>query len=149
MSDGEISNQNKRELEASQNQPSNSRQGQMEQVLIRGEVYQGSLPDPEMLMRYKNADPSFPDRIVKMAENHNAADVHMKNGYVFSATAIPILGQVFTFLLGVGSLCVCVYLAGKGYTGEAIAAVIAGFSPIIINALKSFKQNGHSKKNDS
>jgi uncharacterized membrane protein len=107
---------------------------------FQGEIFQGPLPDPEMLEKYKNADPSFPERIVKMAEDHNAADVGIKKSFSFSNTVIPIAGQVFTFLLGAGSLFTCIYLAEKGYTGSAIAAVAAGFAPIIINALKGFRQ---------
>lgn len=145
MSDEKTNNRNNSESTAPENQSLGPYQGM---VSIRGELYEGPLPNPEMLAGFKNIDPSFPDRIVKMAENHNAADVHMKRGFVFSTTVIPIAGQIFTFLLGVGSLCVCVYLATKGLTGGAIAVVIAGFAPIIINAIKSFMQNGHSKQDD-
>jgi uncharacterized membrane protein len=142
----EIANdQNKKKLADSQNQPLGPYQGM---VSIRGEIFQGPFPDPEMLMRYKNADSSFPERIVKMAEKHNYADVGIKKSFIFSNTVIPILGQIFTFLLGAGSLYTCLYLANKGLTGGAIAAVVAGFAPIIINALKSFRQNGQSKQND-
>ena len=97
-----------------------------------------------MLEKYKNANPTFPERIVKMAEKHNAADVGIKKSFSFSSTVIPMLGQIFTFLLGAGSLYACVRLIEKGYAGGAIATVIAGFSPIIINALKGFRKNGHS-----
>jgi len=38
---------------------------------FQGEIFQGPLPDPEMLEKYKNADPSFPERIVRMAEEQN------------------------------------------------------------------------------
>jgi len=127
------------------NQPTNPRQELI--AAFQGEIYQGPLPDPEMLEKYKNADPSFPERIVKMAEEQNAADVGIKKSFSFSNTVIPILGQIFTFLLSAGSLCTCLYLAEKGYAGGAIAAIAAGFAPIIINALKGFKQNNQSIKN--
>jgi len=50
---------------------------QQEQPVIqtREEYYQGPLPDPNTLIMYKSTDPSFPERIMKMAEAHNAADV--------------------------------------------------------------------------
>jgi uncharacterized membrane protein len=151
MSAEKTNNQNKDELTATRNQLQNSPYKQLEQMEMSfsGEIYHGPLPDPEMLEKYKNADPSFPNRIVKMAENHNAADVGIKKGMTFSTTIIPVMGQLFTFLLGAGSLTVCVYLAQKGFTGGAIAAVVAGFAPIIINALKGFKQNDHSKQNNN
>jgi hypothetical protein len=80
-----------------------------------------------------------------MAENHNAVDVEAKKSIYKSNLFVPIIGQIFTFLLGAGSLCACVYLASKGLAGGAITAMIAGFSPIVINALKNFRQNGQSK----
>jgi uncharacterized membrane protein len=129
---------------ASQNQLQNLQQDQM--VSIREEIYRGPLPEPETLERYKNADPSFPERIMEMAENHNAADVQTKKRISLSNLIIPIIGQVFTFLLGGGSLYVCVKLAEKGYTGGSIAAIAAGFAPIIINALRGFKQNNQNIK---
>ena len=146
MPDKIINSQNKKELEASQIDPP-----ELGRVVatISGEMYSGPLPDPEMLDRYKNADPSFPERIVKMAEKHNAADVGIKKSFVFSNTIIPIAGQVFTFLLGIGCLLTCIYLANKGLAGGAIAVIVAGFSPIIINALKSFRHNGNEKQNQN
>jgi len=102
--------------------------------------FQGPLPDPEMLEQYKNADPSFPERIMKMAEDHNAADVVAKNRISFSNLIIPIIGQVFTLILGAGGILACIYLAKAGYTGAAIAAIAGSFSPIIIGAFKSLRR---------
>jgi len=97
------------------------------------------IPDPDVLERYKNADPSFPERIMKMAEEHNAADVVTKNRISLSTLVIPIIGQVFTLILGVAGILACVYLAKAGYTGPAIAAIVGSFSPIIIGALKGLR----------
>ena len=104
------------------------------------ETYQGPLPDPIMLERYKNADPSFPERIVCMAEAHNAADVRTKNRISLSNLLIPIIGQVFTLLLGAGGILACIYLAKSGYPEGAIAAIVGSFSPIIINAIKGLRR---------
>ena len=93
-----------------------------------------------MLEQYKNADPSFPERIMKMAEDHNAADVVAKNRISFSNLIIPIIGQVFTLILGAGGILACIYLAKAGYTGAAIAAIAGSFSPIIIGAFKSLRR---------
>ena len=93
------------------------------------ELVSGPLPDPDILERYKNADPSFPERIMKMAEAHNAADVVVKNRILLSNLAVPIIGQVFTLILGVGGIVACVYLASAGYTGPAIATIAGSFSP--------------------
>jgi uncharacterized membrane protein len=104
------------------------------------EFFQGPLPDPEMLVRYKNADASFPERIMRMAEAHNAADIVTKNRISLSNLIVPIIGQVFTLILGVSSITACIYLAQSGYTGAAIAAIAGGFSPMIISAFKNLRQ---------
>ena len=125
----------------SQNVPSQSDQ---HIVLTRQEIsetFQGPLPDPMMLERYKNADPSFPERIMRMAEAHNAADIKTKNRISLSNLIIPIIGQVFTLLLGTGGILACIYLARAGYTGGAIAAIVGSFSPMVINAFKGLRQS--------
>jgi len=96
-----------------------------------------------MLIRYKGADPSFPERIMQMAESHNAADVVTKNRISFSNLIVPIIGQVFTLILGAGGILACIYLAKSGYTGAAIAAIAGSFSPIIIGAFKNLQRNPH------
>jgi uncharacterized membrane protein len=96
-----------------------------------------------MLGRYKNADPSFPERIMRMAEAHNAADIKTKNRISLSNLIIPVIGQVFTLMLGGGGIVACVYLAKAGFTGGAIAAIVGSFSPIVINAFNGLR---HEKK---
>jgi uncharacterized membrane protein len=103
-------------------------------------VFQGPLPAPDVLEKYQSADPSFPERIMKMAEAHNEADVLTKKRISFSNLIVPIIGQISTILLCAGSFLACIYLAKSGYSGAAIAAVIGGLSPIIIGAFKNFGQ---------
>jgi uncharacterized membrane protein len=95
-----------------------------------------------MLERYKNADPSFPERIMRMAEAHNTADVRTKNRISLSNLIVPIIGQVFTLTLtlGAGGIIACVYLARAGFTGGAIATIVGSFSPMVINAFRGLRQ---------
>jgi hypothetical protein len=95
-----------------------------------------------MLEKYRNADPSFPERIMRMAEAHNAADVITKNRISLSNLIVPIIGQVFTLLLGAGGIFACIYLANAGYTGPAIAIIVSSFSPIIIGAFRNLRRKG-------
>ena len=137
MPSGKTSKRLRRELMANQ-------LGNMQANLIRREeqieFMQGPLPDPVILERYKNADPSFPERIMRMAEAHNAADVAMKHRISMSNLIVPIIGQIFTLILGAGGVAACVYLAKAGYTAVAIAAVAAGFSPIVIGAFRNLRR---------
>jgi uncharacterized membrane protein len=104
------------------------------------ELFSGPLPEPEMLERYKNADPSFPERIMRMAEAHNAADVKTKDRISLSNLIVPVIGQVFTLILGAGGIAACVYLAKSGFTGGAVAAIVSSFSPMVINAFRGLRQ---------
>jgi uncharacterized membrane protein len=92
-----------------------------------------------MLEKYKKADPSFPERIMRMAEAHNVADITAKNRISLSNLIIPVIGQVFTLILGGGGIIACVYLAEAGFTGGAIAAIMGSFSPMVINAFKGLR----------
>jgi uncharacterized membrane protein len=104
------------------------------------ELFQGPLPEPETLEKYKNAGPSFPERIMCMAEAHNAADVKTKDRISLSNLIVPIIGQVFTLILGAGGIIACIYLAKAGFAGGAIAAIVGSFSPMVINALRGLRQ---------
>ena len=108
------------------------------------ETYIGPLPNPLFLEKYKSIDPSFPERVMKMAEAHNAADVTTKSRISMSHLIAPIMGQVLTFLLGAGGILACIYLARAGYTGPSIAAVASAFSPIAIRAIRSIRHKADS-----
>ncbi|MDR0635815.1 MAG: hypothetical protein LBF87_01900 [Treponema sp.] len=120
--------------------PATQHPQQVVQAVQTSELYSGPLPDPETLERYKNADPSFPERIMRMAEAHNAADIKTKNRISLSNLIIPVIGQVFTLILGGGGIMACVYLAKAGFTGGAIAAIVSSFSPMVINAFKGLRE---------
>jgi uncharacterized membrane protein len=142
MPSGKASKRIRRENMA--NQASNLQQQNIQElILTQQEVsasFQGPLPDPIMLENYKNADPSFPERIMRMAEAHNIADTKTKNRISLSNLIIPIIGQVFTLILGISGILACLYLAKSGYTGGAIAIIVGSFSPMIINAFKGLRQ---------
>jgi uncharacterized membrane protein len=99
-------------------------------------LFSGPLPPPAVLKGYGEVDPQYPERIFKMAEAYSAADVKERNA---ESLAI-ILGMAFSFAICLGGLVACFVLALKGMTAESITAAVAGISPIVINALSSFKR---------
>jgi uncharacterized membrane protein len=103
------------------------------------ELYLGPLPEPEVLEKYKTSDPSFPERIMRMSEAHNEADVRTKNRISLVNLVVPITGQVFTLLLGARGILACVFLSVAGYTGGAVASIITSFSPMVISALRGLR----------
>jgi Predicted membrane protein len=106
----------------------------------QSEIYEGPLPHPDIVKAFKEIDPSFPDRIFSMAEKHADADIRMQDRISKANLITPILGQIFTFLLGALGIGAGVFLAMKGMTGGAIASIIGGFSPIVINALRNLRK---------
>ena len=137
MPSGKVSKRHRKELMVNQSQ--DNQPTVIEE--IHGEIFRsGPIPDPETLTGYKNADPSFPERIMRMAEAHNSADVVAKNRISFSNLIVPILGQIFTVVLAVIGTLACIYLAKAGYTGPAIASIVSCYSPIIIGAFKNLRK---------
>jgi len=93
------------------------------------EIYQGPIPHPEILKKFGEVHPSYPERILKMAEDTNAAAI--KTG---------VRGQVFSFILGLSGFGVAALLAFNGLEGGAIAAAIGGVAPIIVAALGNLRK---------
>ena len=131
----------RKELMANQIQPpAQSQQQEIAQHIHQELMYSGPIPAPETLEGYKKTDPSYPERIMKMAEAHNAADVTAKNRISLSDLITPLIGQVFTLILGAGGILACIYLAMAGYTLPAIVAVVGGFSPVAAGAFKTIRR---------
>jgi len=80
------------------------------QALLEQEIFSGPLPPPDTLKGYREISPDYPERLMKMAEAHAAADVHRKYKEPFNIT----LGQVFSFVLGFSGFGLSALLALKG-----------------------------------
>ena len=109
-------------------------------IIQQSLLYQGPIPDPDILRKFKEIDSSYPDRIFKMAEGHSKSADKERNRASFAMVAIPIIGQILTFLLGVSSLALSAFLILKGFPIASIIPLIAGFSPILIEAIKKIKK---------
>lgn len=107
---------------------------------MKQELYIGALPHPDILKGFKEIDEAFPNRIFTMTEKYVEADIFEQKKRAWRNFIVPILGQVFTFLLGLGGMGCGVLLALKGMEAGAVAAIVAGFSPILIQAIKSLKK---------
>lgn len=102
-------------------------------------TFSGPLPPPEILEGYRNIDTSFPERIMMMAEAHNAADVEIKKDITKAQVKSIARGQHYSFIIAISSMVVGTILAILGLTGTAIAAIIASIGSIVIAAIGSFK----------
>ena len=113
---------------------------QLLEIIERSQTFSGPLPHPDILTRYGDIKSDLPERITKMAEDHNRADVRTKDRFSFAMSFATIAGSIFTFLLGAGSIAAGIWLAILGEPGSSIAAIITGFAPIVIAAFGNLKQ---------
>jgi uncharacterized membrane protein len=104
-----------------------------EQLIIR--QYNGPIPPASELEQLKAVDPSFPDRVMRIAEAHAAADIRKKDRFSIA----PIIGQIASLLISCFGFGVAVLFGLKGIEAGAITATIGGIAPIVIAALTNLK----------
>jgi uncharacterized membrane protein len=110
----------------------------------RRELYSGPIPPPDLLKKFGDIDPSFPERLMRMTEDNNKADVVMRNRFSLTGLVVPILGQIFSFLISCIGFSVAVLFGLKGIEIGAITAAIGGIAPVVVAALANLKSK--SKK---
>ena len=109
---------------------------QLQALLGQQEIFSGPLPPPDTLKGYEKVNPDYPERLMKMAEAHAAADVHQKYREPFNVT----LGQVFSFALGLSGFGLSAFLALRGLGAGAIAVAIGGVAPIVVAAIGNLRK---------
>lgn len=94
-------------------------------------IYQGPLPHPDVLKGYAEVDPSFPDRVIGMAENQSLHRQNLENKVIDANIKNERRGSIFAFIIclviSVGAL-VLLY-NGKSLTG--MAALITAVGSIV------------------
>ena len=106
------------------------------------ELYSGPIPSPALMKGYAEIDPTFPDRILRMAEKSNDADIEDQHSIVRSDNFSRVFGQVLSFFLGCAGLFVAYRLARLNYASAAIiTAALSGVAPILIVAIQSNKRD--------
>lgn len=108
--------------------------------LVAGEIYNGPLPHPDILKGFQEVNSEYPDRIFKMAEEYSASNIRIQERITKANIVIPILGQVFTFLIVIIGMGAGIFFALKGYSAASITSIIGGFAPILISAIQNMKQ---------
>jgi uncharacterized membrane protein len=78
------------------------------------ELYFGPIPHPDLVKKFGDIDPSFPERIMRMTEDNNKADVTMRNRFSLAGLAVPLLGQIFSFLISCIGFGVAILFGLKG-----------------------------------
>ena len=88
---------------------------ELRQLTIASQYIHGPIPSPDILSNYSKADPSFPERIMKMAESeikHRQemdrkaleADIVMTKVEVKTEAIATIAGQILGFLIAITAI---------------------------------------------
>lgn len=89
--------------------------------------YQGPLPDPEMLLRYKEVHADFPERILQMAEKSAESRIELQHKKLDGQIKIQSRGQHYALIIGIVALLTA---SGLTYLGHEIAGSIIGVGGI-------------------
>ena len=88
--------------------------------------YQGIIPSPEMMEKYKGVDETLPGRLVTLTEDEAAHRRGIENKITTHAFVTTLIGQIFAFL-AVGLICGLSYMFminGNAEAGKYIAISI-------------------------
>jgi uncharacterized membrane protein len=119
--------------------------------------YQGVIPPPDMLEKFKKLDPTLPERLVRMAEislenatkeleyarelklmelGNQKEDLQRKDFEARSVSKYDFRAQIIIIAMVVIVLGVAVLLGMVGLSGIAYVVVAGGFATIVTAAIK-------------
>lgn len=101
----------------------------------------GPLPHPSILADYAKVNPSFPERIMKMAEDNNRANIEHEELYLTEMLKIKKRGLTLSFTLGLLSLTAGVIFAFFNLSSVSITAILGGLAPILVASISSVKNS--------
>lgn len=109
--------------------------------------YRGPLPHPSILADYAKVDSSFPERIMKMAEDNNRAAIDHEELYLTEMLKIKKRGLTLSFSLGLLSLIAGVVFAFFDLSAVSITAILGGIAPILVASISSVKNSNEDNSN--
>ncbi|MEA3277059.1 MAG: DUF2335 domain-containing protein [Pseudomonadota bacterium] len=89
--------------------------------------FSGPLPPPEILQHYKEIEPDFPERILRLTEGEAAHRRELNMKALGVDRLETVLGQVFGFLVALAAFATAGVL---GYLGHPAASTIVGGATI-------------------
>jgi uncharacterized membrane protein len=96
--------------------------------------YSGPIPPASEMMKYEEACPGLPSRIMEMAEKQSAHRQHIEAIAIKASSRNSTLGVIFAFLLAIATLCIgglCIFLDKDGLGtligGAGLASIVGAF----------------------
>lgn len=96
--------------------------------------YLGPIPPPEMLQSYAAINSTFPERIIKMAEEQQQHRMFLEKQVIPKRESLNSRGQIFAFIIGIFGLSCGTYCIIKG---QPVAGVTIG-GTIIVSLVTAF-----------
>lgn len=95
---------------------------------ITASFHSGPLPDPETLRQYGDISEGFPERIIVTYEKEVQHRHRIERETRFW---LPLVGQIFAFLLCLAALGISLYLAVNRQPIESIATVLIALGSLV------------------
>ena len=89
--------------------------------------YSGPLPHPAVLSQYREIQPDFPERIMRMAESQLRHDQEIEKTQQQAAIKSERRGAYFALIISLGVLALGGYLI---VTGQPVAGLVALVAPL-------------------
>ena len=147
----EISKEHDIEVEPKSDEAANRDKLIAEIIQVQRE-FSGPIPHPDIIQGYENVVPGSADRIIKMAEVQAQHRQDMESIMVRAESRDGLLGVLFAFALGIGSLVasvVVVVMVPQSSGAISSAALgITGIGSIITAFLKTTRRGYNSTKSN-
>lgn len=115
-------------------------------------MYSGPIPSPQTLQEYNQIDPTFAERIMKMAENQASHRQNMERIMIKSSSRDSLLGVIFGFIIGMTCIISSYFLGVNGQaflSGVIGVGGLGGLVSVFIYGTRADSQDERNNKNDS
>lgn len=115
-------------------------------------MYSGPIPPPQTLHEYNQIDPTFAERIMKMAETQACHRQNMEKTMIGSSSRDSVLGIVSGFIIGMTSIISSYFLGVNGQpllSGIIGVGGLSGLVSVFIYGTRANSQDENNNDNDS
>ncbi len=113
---------------------------------IKGQIFHSDYPPPEMMEKYKEVDPDFPNRLLKMAEEQGAHRKWADRILIRGSLILDTLGMILAPASVAGILFVGYLFMKNGYGNEGAWIIGTVTVTLAIAFITRGRRNPNQKK---